>query len=361
VMGQGMVVDVAVLLGEIDALEAKGVSTKGRIAVSDRAHIILPFHIELDGLREARAAEGKIGTTKKGIGPCYEDKVARRGLRLGDLRDVERTAGIVRAAARAWEPVVRDLGGEPIDTRAVLDSIAATRDRVVGLLADASLEVDRAIRAKKRVLFEGAQGTLLDVDHGTYPFVTSSPAVAGGACTGAGVGPSRVDRVVGITKAYATRVGAGPFPTELHDDVGERIRTRGGEFGSVTGRPRRTGWLDVPLLRYAARVNGIDGWAITKLDVLTGLDEVKVCTSYRANGVDTVEVPCFGLEELEPVYQSFPGWSESLASARSLDELPPNARTLVRFIEEATEVPADLVSVGAERADTIIVRDAFTV
>jgi adenylosuccinate synthase len=353
-----MVVDLAVLFDEIDALEAKGVSTRGRLVVSDRAHVILPFHLEIDGLRESRA-ESKIGTTKKGIGPCYEDKVARRGLRLGDLVDKERTLSIVRAALEAWAPVVRELGGQPMTVEAALATIDRLRDRILPLLADTSETVDTAIRAKKKVLFEGAQGTLLDVDHGTYPFVTSSPAGAGGACTGAGVGPSRIQRVVGITKAYATRVGEGPFPTELKDALGDRIRERGGEFGAVTGRPRRTGWLDLPLLQYAARVNGIDGWAITKLDVLTGLDEVRVCHAYKTPNGETTSVPAFGFERLEPVYRSFPGWKEPIESARSIDQLPENARALVRYIEEATGVPADIVSVGPERDQTIVISNLF--
>ncbi|MFO0611202.1 MAG: adenylosuccinate synthase [Polyangiaceae bacterium] len=362
IMGQGMVVDLAVLFGEIDALEQRGVSTKGRLIVADRAHLILPFHIEIDGLREASAKAGKIGTTKKGIGPCYEDKAARRGLRLVDLRDLARARRIVEATAHAWAPVIAALGGAPIDPDAVIEGLRPYVERVLPLLADGSAAADAAIRAGQRVLFEGAQGTLLDVDHGTYPFVTSSHAVAGGACTGAGVGPSRIKKVVGITKAYATRVGEGPFPSELFDATGERIRTRGGEFGSVTGRPRRTGWLDLPALRYAARVNGIDAWAITKLDVLTGLDEVKVCVAYTRSGADAERIddlPSDGIAELAPVYRSFPGWSAPIEAARALEDLPAEARALVTFIEESTGVPADLVSVGPARDATIVRRDIF--
>jgi len=357
VMGQGMVVDLEVLFAEIDALEARGVRTGGRIVLSDRAHVILPYHLQIDGLREA--GPKKIGTTKKGIGPCYEDKVARRGLRVADLAEPSRIASIVEAALAAWAPVVRALGGEPLGVDAVVRSIDGFRKRALGLMADASVIVDGAIRSKKNVLFEGAQGTLLDVDHGTYPFVTSSPAVAGGACTGSGIGPSRIQHVMGITKAYATRVGEGPFPTELNDDIGERIRQSGGEFGSVTGRPRRVGWLDIPLLRYAARVNGIDAWAITKLDVLTGLDEIRVAHAYGSPAGETLDVPAFGLDAVVPLYRTFEGWTTPLSAARTIDALPASARAIVRFIEEATGVPAHIVSVGQERADTIIVEDVF--
>jgi adenylosuccinate synthase len=359
VMAQGMVIDAAVLVGEIDALEAKGIVTAGRLAVSELAHVILPYHILIDGLRENAAADKKIGTTKKGIGPAYEDKVARRGVRLGDLRDLDRTRALVEAALAAWAPTVKALGGELPSAETIVAELAPLAARLLPLAADTSKITDDAVRRGERVLLEGAQGTLLDVDHGTYPFVTSSSAVAGGACTGVGLGPSRIDRVVGITKAYATRVGAGPFPTELSDATGDRIRTQGGEFGSVTGRPRRTGWLDLPGLRYAARVNGIDGWAITKLDVLTGLEEVRVCVAYETASGRTAELPLTELDHATPVYESFPGWTESLEDARTLDALPSSARALVARIEELTETPAYLVSVGARRDRTITLRDVF--
>jgi adenylosuccinate synthase len=359
VMAQGMVVDAAVLLAEIDALESRGVSTKGRLVLSDRAHLILPYHLEIDALREARAGGDKIGTTKKGIGPAYEDKAARRGLRLGDLRDLARAHSIVARAVDAWAPVIRHLGGKLPDVAAVMADLDQARKRLLPMLSDTSLLVNHALKAQKRVLCEGAQGTLLDVDHGTYPFVTSSSAVAGGATTGGGVGPSRIQRVVGITKAYATRVGEGPFPTELADEVGQRLRDRGGEYGSVTGRPRRTGWLDLPALRYAARVNGIDGWALTKLDVLTGLAEVKVCVAYDTPQGRTNELPAFSLDAAKPHFAAFPGWKDPLEGVRKFDDLPKDARVLVRFIEEATEVPVHLVSVGPRRDETIVLRELF--
>ncbi len=360
VMAQGMVIDPWVLLTEIDMLEARGVRTGGRLFLSDRAHVVLPYHIAVDGLREERATAGaKIGTTKRGIGPAYEDKAARRGLRAGDLRDMGRVEDIVRAALAAWEPVLRALGGEPLAVAEVLAKLAPLAERIVPMLADTSLLVDTALRKNERVLFEGAQGTLLDLDHGTYPFVTSSTAVAAGACVGAGIGPTRVGRVLGVTKGYATRVGEGPFPTELHDALGERIRNQGGEFGSVTGRPRRTGWLDLPGLRYAARVNGLDSLAVTKLDVLSGLDTLSLCVAYDTPQGRTTELPLDAFESAKPVYETVPGWPSSIREARSLDALPEATRAYLARIEEAVGVPIDLVSVGPDRDATIVVREVF--
>lgn len=360
VMAQGMVVDPAVLLAEIEMLEARGVQTAGRLHLSDRAHVILPYHVLVDGLREERALAGnKIGTTKRGIGPAYEDKAARRGLRAGDLRDMGRVENIVRIALAAWEPVIRHLGGEPPSVAEVLGKVAPLAERVVPLLSDTSLFVDGALRANRNVLFEGAQGTLLDLDHGTYPFVTSSTAVAAGACVGSGIGPTRVGRVLGVTKGYATRVGEGPFPTELHDALGERIRNQGGEFGSVTGRPRRTGWLDLPGLRYAARVNGLDALAVTKLDVLSGLDELRLCVGYETPAGRTAELPVDALANARPVYESIEGWPASIANVRTMAGLPASTRAYLRRIEGATELPIDLVSVGPERDATIVLREVF--
>jgi adenylosuccinate synthase len=358
-MGQGMVVDPAVLLGEIDALEARGVGTAGRLFLSERAHLILPHHPLVDGLREGHAGSTKIGTTKRGIGPAYEDKAARRGLRVGDLRDLARARGLVERTLAAWAPSVTALGGALPSVAAALEGLAAVAPRLLAMTADTSALLDAAVREGKRVLLEGAQGTLLDLDHGTYPFVTSSSAVAGGACVGAGIGPTRITRSIGITKAYTTRVGEGPFPTELHDAIGERLRTVGGEFGSVTGRPRRTGWLDLPALRYAARVNGLDGLAITKLDVLTGLDEVKVCVAYDTPSGRTRELPVDDLDRATPVYRALPGWTETLSAARALDDLPAAARDYVRLLEAEAEVPAFVLSVGPRRDETILLADAF--
>lgn len=357
-MAQGMVVDAAVLLSEIDALEKRGIKVRGRLFVSDLAHLILPYHVLVDGLREAGAGR-KIGTTKKGIGPAYEDKVGRRGIRLGDLRDLEHVHTLVQAALDAWAPTVAKCKAMLPTADAILDDLAPLAKRLLPLITDTGRLLEDAVRSDKRILLEGAQGTLLDIDHGTYPFVTSSSAVAGGACTGAGIGPSRIKRVIGITKTYATRVGEGPFPTELHDATGDRLRDRGGEFGSVTGRPRRTGWLDLPALRYAARVNGIDGWALTKLDVLTGLDEVRMCVAYETASGRTTDLPSYGLETAKPVYESFPGWSEPLEEVRRVADLPKNAAAVVRAIEDQTGIGADIVSVGARRDQTIVTRDIF--
>ena len=357
-MAQGMVIDPAVLVGEIAALDKRGIKTAGRLFISDRAHVILPHHILLDGLREGANGGQKLGTTKKGIGPCYEDKAGRRGLRFADLADLGRARALVQRSLDAWAPTIVALGGAVPDVASVMAPIEAHAAQLLSLVTDTSILVDEAHRAGQRIVFEGAQGILLDLDHGTYPFVTSSSAVAGGACTGAGVGPTRLTRVVGITKAYATRVGEGPFPTELKDARGDRLRERGVEFGSVTGRPRRTGWLDVPALRYAARVSGVDAWAITKLDVLTGLDEIEVCVGYETPSGQTSELPA-DLEQARPVFSKLPGWSEEIGAARRLEDLPKNARGFVRFIEEKTNAEAYLVSVGPGREETIAVRDVW--
>jgi adenylosuccinate synthase len=359
-MGEGMVVDPNVLEGEVLALEQKGVEVRGRLFVSPRTHVVMPHHLVIDGLREAGAGSAAIGTTKRGIGPAYEDKAGRRGVRVVDLADDARFAERTRVQLEAWAPVATALGATLPTVSEIVEKTASARRLVTSLTLDTSLRLEEELRRGKRVLLEGAQGTLLDLDHGTYPFVTSSSAIAGGACTGAGIGPSRIGRVLGITKAYATRVGSGPFPTELHDAIGETIRTRGGEFGSVTGRPRRTGWLDLPALRYAARVNGVDGWAVTKLDVLSTLPRVQVCVGYRtADGAAVRDLPADGLGDLVPVYQELEGWSGDLEAARTLPDLPAAARVLLELIEKETNVPIDLVSVGARRDATIVLRAPF--
>ncbi|WP_437975706.1 adenylosuccinate synthase [Sorangium sp. So ce295] len=360
VMAQGMVVDPGVLVSEIDAVEARGCSTQGRLFVSDRAHLILPFHPLVDSLREAAAADGvRLGTTKRGIGPCYEDKASRRGARLGDLRDMKRLAQLVSRSLEAWTPTLRALGGEPPSLDAILEELTPLAKRITPLLADTSQLIDGALRRGERVLLEGAQGTLLDIDHGTFPFVTSSSAIAGGACVGAGVGPTRIRRVLGLAKAYCTRVGEGPFPTELNGPLGERLRSVGGEYGSVTGRPRRTGWLDLPALRYAARVNGLDGIALTKLDVLTGMPELKVCVAYDTPSGRTREFPIDDIATAKPVLETVAEWSEPIDAARSMTELPAAARHYVEMVEKETGVPVDVVSVGADREATIVRRNAF--
>ncbi len=370
VLAQGMVIDPGSLVTELDELQERGhlptpssasgparAGTGATLVVSDRAHAILPYHVLVDGLREQGA--GAIGTTKRGVGPCYEDKAARRGITLGMFRDLVATEARIKTAIEAWTPTIKALGGTPPSAEEVIAKIRPCAERILPLLSNTSLLAEAAVREGKNVLFEGAQGTLLDIDHGTYPFVTSSHATAGGACTGSGVGPSRIDTVIGLVKAYTTRVGGGPFPTELNDATGERLRKVGDEFGSVTGRPRRTGWLDLPALRYAVRVNGLDGLALTKMDVLTGLDEIKVCVRYKAAAGESDEFPIDDAVNAEPVYQSFPGWNEDISKARSLRDLPENAQKYIAFLEAQARCPVVLVSVGYRRADTIVLSNPF--
>ncbi len=364
VLAQGMVVDPNVLIGEIDNLVQRGYGDiEKRLTLSDRAHLILPYHVLVDTLREASAEGRALGTTKKGIGPAYEDKVRRTGLRTGDLRDPARLRRAIALSLDAWTPTIRALGGELPKLDDLIAGLAPAIQRLVPLLDNTSLLVDKAIRRGQRVMLEGAQGTLLDIDHGTYPFVTSSSAVAGGAAIGTGIGPNRVNTVLGITKAYTTRVGAGPFPTELDDSDGKHLRDVGVEFGSVTGRPRRTGWADLPALRYAARVNGFDGLALTKLDVLTGMSRIKVCVAYDTPRGRVTDFPIDDLDgpsgSLKPVYEELEGWTERIEGARVLDDLPNAARAYVRFMEEKAEVPLYLVSVGPRRGETIVLHNPF--
>jgi adenylosuccinate synthase len=357
VLAQGMVIDPDRLVTELDELDKRGLKRESPLIVSDRAHAILPYHITVDGLRETGA--GALGTTKRGVGPAYEDKAARRGVMLGALRDLKRCEQLVAVAIEAWTPTIRALGGAPPQVAEVMGALEKVAPRIVPLLGDTSRIVGEAMSANKRVLFEGAQGTLLDVDHGTYPYVTSSSATAGGACIGAGVGPSKIRAVVGLTKAYCTRVGGGPFPTELNDATGERLRKAGDEFGSVTGRPRRTGWLDLPALRYAVRVNGLDGLALTKLDVLTGQGDLQVCVAYESKGKVTREFPIDDLDLAKPVYETAPGWTEELGKAKKLEELPDAARKYIQLIEREGGCPAWLVSVGFRRDETIVLKNPF--
>jgi adenylosuccinate synthase len=358
VLAQGMAIDPMSLVVELDELAKRGlVRGKSSLIVSDRAHAILPYHVLVDRLREQ--GPDALGTTKRGVGPCYEDKAARRGVPLGLLRDLPRAEAVVERALACWSPTIASLGGETPKLGEVMQKLREVAPRIVPLLDETSRVVERAVRDGKRVLFEGAQGTLLDIDHGTYPFVTSSHATAGGACAGTGVGPSRIDFVVGLVKAYCTRVGGGPFPTELEDETGERLRKRGDEFGSVTGRPRRTGWLDLPALRYAVRVNGLDGLALTKLDVLTGLDEIKICTAYRTPTGTSPDFPIDEAATAVPVYESMPGWTADLSSARSLADLPETARRYIERIERDASCPVVLVSIGSRRDETIALKDPF--
>lgn len=360
VLAQGMVIDPAVLVTEMDELERRGLSPATRLVVSDRAHMILPFHITIDSLRETTGKGGpRLGTTKRGVGPAYEDKAARRGLRMGELRDLKKAQKLIDETISAWVPTLRALGAEVPEAGAIVEKLAPLAQRIVPLLADSSRLVDGVVAKGQNVMFEGAQGTLLDIDHGTYPYVTSSSASASGACSGAGIGPTRIDAVLGIVKAYSTRVGGGPFPTELDNAIGEKLREDGAEFGAVTGRPRRTGWLDLPAIRYAARVNGLSELAVTKLDVLTGHEQLQVCVAYDTPEGRTDEFPIDRLDQATPVYKKFGGWSEPLDGARSLAELPAAARTYLDFLESSAGVPLAIVSVGPRRSETIVLRSPF--
>ncbi len=359
VLAQGTVVDPAVLLREMDEIAARGLLGPGRLSISDRAHIVLPHHPLIDGLREGEAGKNAIGTTKRGIGPAYEDKIARRGVRMGDLLDRARLTDKVERNRAQWQPVILALGGKLPPLAETIDDYLAHGERLKPYITDTSRFVAEAIARKESILLEGAQGTMLDVDHGTYPFVTSSSTIAGGACAGAGIGPTVIDEVVGITKAYATRVGGGPFPTELHGDEGSRLREVGAEFGATTGRPRRCGWLDMPALRYAVRVNGIGSLALTKLDVLSGLGELRLCTAYELNGQTLSELPYDDFDKLVPVYETMPGWTEDITKCRSMNDLPVSARSYVARIEELAGCKIGLVSVGADRNETIMMHDPF--
>ena len=358
-LGHGMAVNLGSLLEELDALAKRGVDAASRLVLAEQAHVILPHHVLLDELREGAAAGTKIGTTRRGIGPCYEDKAARRGVRAGDLRHPELLRARVAEALTSASYAIVALGGTCPNAEEVTAALLQLCPRLLPMLGDVPARIEAALRKGERVMLEGAQGTMLDVDHGTYPFVTSSSAVAGGACTGAGIGPSRIDRVVGITKAYTTRVGGGPFPTELDDAAGEHLRRVGHEFGSVTGRPRRTGWLDLVQLRHARRVNGLDALAVTKLDVLRSLDELRICVAYDTPEGRRDDVPATALERATPVYESRPGFSEELSGCRSLESLPRAVREYLTFIEETVELPVELVSVGPRRNETIVVRDSW--
>ena len=359
VIGNGVVVDPLALFAELDEIAAMGVDTAGRLLVSDRAHVILPYHRELDVLAEARRGERKIGTTSRGIGPAYEDKIGRRGIRMGDLADAS-TDGPLASAVRENVAARNRLVGN-VDMKAddVLADVRRLWPRLQPLVTDVSLHLHRAIGAGQRVMFEGAQGTLLDIDHGTYPFVTSSNATAGGAATGLGLGPRTIGNVIGVAKAYTTRVGAGPLPTEQTGEIGERLRETGQEYGASTGRPRRCGWYDAVAVRYAVRVNGLDALAITKLDVLDGLETLDVCTAYRYNGGILTEMPgdTAQLAACEPVYEKMPGWKIPTRGVTDYDQLPAEARAYIRRIEETSGVPAAIVSTGSERDHTILRRE----
>src|SRR5438132_2055534 len=356
IIGNGLVVDLAALFAEVDELTTHGIDVASRLVISDKAHLILPYHRDLDLLSEARRGERKIGTTSRGIGPAYEDKIARRGIRVCDLMDPTGLEQNVRDNVMARNRLVQD---STMDWRVVFDQLLVYAERLRPWVRDVSLMLAEAMRAGEAILFEGAQGTLLDIDQGTYPYVTSSNATIGGVCTGLGVGPRTIGAVLGVAKAYTTRVGEGPLPTELTGDMGNRLRDSGNEYGAVTGRPRRCGWYDAVAVRYSARINGLDALALTKLDVLDGLDRIDICTAYRCGGRTLTELPSdiTQLAACEPVYETLPGWPAPTKGIRRFADLPDAARRYVARLEEISGVPAAIVSTGSERDGTIIRED----
>ena len=359
VIGNGVVVDPAVLMAEIEALNERGVDTS-RLIISPDAHLITPYHVTLDKVAERFLGKARIGTTGRGIGPTYADKVARLGIRVQDLFDENILRQKVEGSlALKNQVLVKVYNRREIDPDEIVDSLMAYADVLRPMVVDTSRVLNEALDQGKVVLLEGGQGTLLDVDHGTYPFVTSSNPTAGGACTGSGIGPTRISRVIGILKAYTTRVGSGPFPTELHDDDGARLRAIGGERGVTTGRDRRCGWFDVPIARFAGRVNGLTDVFLTKLDVLSGWDEIPVCVAYEVDGrrVDDIPMTQTDFHHAKPVYEMLPGWSQDISGARAFADLPANAQAYVRFIEDAAGVRISAIGVGQDRDATISLRD----
>lgn len=362
VIGNGVVLSLDALVKEITALEDKQIFVRDRLRISGACPLILPSHIALDQARELKKGEGKIGTTGRGIGPAYEDKVGRRGIRLAETLNEERFAEKLKELTEYHNFMLENYYGvEPVDFEATLVSQLALARNLRPLIDDTIELLHSRRKAGADILFEGAQGSLLDIDHGTYPFVTSSNTTAGGTATGSGYGPLYLDYVLGITKAYTTRVGSGPFPTELFDEVGAHLASVGHEKGATTGRDRRCGWFDAAAVRFAVRINSVSGICLTKLDVLDGLKTIRVCVGYKGQG-DSASGSLMDIDSykaLEPIYEELPGWTESTVGAKSLDELPENARAYIRYIEAAIEVPVDIISTGPDRKETIILRHPF--
>ncbi len=362
VVGNGVVIDPWSLREEIANISKQGVTvSRDNLRIAENATLILPLHRELDGMREKAAGKGRIGTTGRGIGPAYEDKVGRRAIRLYDLSNPESLPAKIERLLAHHNPLRRGLGEPEVDGRELFDQLMEIAPSILPFMDSVWTLLDAQKRAGKRILFEGAQGTFLDIDHGTYPFVTSSNTIASQAATGSGVGPSTLQYVLGIAKAYTTRVGAGPFPTELHDETGRRIGERGHEFGTVTGRARRCGWFDAVLVRQAVKVSGADGIALTKLDVLDGFEELKVCVAYELDGerIDRLPAGTGAQARVKPIYETLPGWQESTYGARSWNDLPAQAVKYVRHIEELIECPLAILSTSPEREDTILMKDPF--
>ncbi len=361
-IGNGVVLSPQALLQEIDELAVSGVDVMSRMRISEACPLILPYHVAIDQARELALGLGKLGTTGRGIGPCYEDKVARRAIRLHDLYFPQRFKEKLIEVLDYHNFVLKHyLKAETVSVDSVFDSTLKMGERLKPMIADVSADLNRLMNEGKSLLFEGAQAALLDVDHGTYPYVTSSNCLAGQASAGAGVGPQALNYVLGITKAYATRVGSGPFPTELENDIGERLRKRGNEFGSVTGRPRRCGWFDAAALKRAAQINGLSGLCITKLDVLDGLETLRICTGYKIDGRMTDILP-YGADSIahcEPIFEDHAGWSETTYGVKAWDGLPKNAQTYLKRIEQLVGTPIDLVSTGPDREETVVVKHPF--
>jgi adenylosuccinate synthase len=362
-IGNGVVVDPQVLLEEIRVLTEKGFSiTPERLFLSEKAHLIMPYHKALDLAREAAKGKGKLGTTGRGIGPCYEDKVGRRGIRAVDLLDPKALEEKIRTNLEEKNFLLsRFFGADILEFQPIYDSYLLMAEKIVPFISNVSLEIDEAIRKGEKILFEGAQGTHLDIDHGTYPFVTSSNPVSGAVCAGAGVGPDKLHHIMGIVKAYTTRVGAGPFPTELLDETGDYLQERGAEFGATTGRRRRCGWLDLVMLKDSILYNGLTSICVTKLDVLTGLDRIRICVAYNINGKRINHMPADirSLAQCEPVYEELPGWHEEISNEGDMDQLPGRTRDYLERIVEITGVPLSIVSVGPRREQTIELMDPF--
>ena len=359
VIANGVVVDLKVLIKEMEYLKAKGVDVS-RLKISDRCHLIMPYHITQDECEEAAKGDQKIGTTKNGIGPCYMDKCARIGIRMGDITDPDYFMTRLENAVKIKNNMLGKLYGvEPFDAKAIADEYLALAARIKDQICDTSYLLDEALKAGKKVCFEGAQGTLLDIDHGTYPFVTSSNPNSGAACVGAGIGPQNIDNVLGIIKSYTTRVGAGPFPTEQENEIGHELQKRGFEFGTVTGRTRLCGWMDLALVNYSIRLNGINGLALMKLDILDTFPEIKICTGYKLNGEEIKYFPgrLDDLEKVEPIYESVEGWMEDTTSCTTFDALPEKAKAFIARVEAITGVDVKIVAVGPGREQTIIRQD----
>ncbi len=362
-IGNGTVIDPKVLLEEIDNLKKEFVDVNpDRLIISERANLIMPYHKAIDLAREEAKGKGKLGTTGRGIGPCYEDKVARRGIRVVDLKDPEELRQKIEENVREKNfYLTQFLNAEPVDSKLIFNEYIQMAEKILPYVKDVSIELEKAIKQGKNILFEGAQGTHLDIDHGTYPFVTSSNTVAGNASSGSGIGPSHLHHILGVVKAYTTRVGSGPFVTELTDEIGDYIQKRGQEFGATTGRRRRCGWLDLVIVNDSKRLNGLNSLAITKLDVLSGIEKLKVCVAYKMDGELVYSRPASfkDISRCEPVYKELPGWSEDISNVKTVAELPKNARKYIDFIEESIGIPVSIISTGPSREQTIVVKEIF--